>query len=82
MAGELDLCQAFMEAHPADAGRAIERLPATQAAALIEAMPPATAARALSAMAPTVAADSPRGSIRPRRRRCWPGSASTVRRRS
>jgi magnesium transporter len=57
VAGELELCSAFIEAHPDDAARAIERLPADLAAALMEAMPPAAIARALAMMAPTVAAD-------------------------
>jgi Mg/Co/Ni transporter MgtE len=54
---EIDLCQAFIDAYPDDAARAVEGLPSAQAAALVAAMSPETAARALSRMAPTVAAD-------------------------
>lgn len=58
MAAEFDLCVAFVQAHPDEAARAMERLPTGQAAALIEAMPPEAAARALAVMTPAVAADS------------------------
>lgn len=58
MAAEFDLCVAFVQAHPDQAARAMERLPAGQAAALIEAMPPEAAARALGVMTPAVAADA------------------------
>jgi magnesium transporter len=55
---EYDLCEAFIDAHPRDAAKGIERLPPPQAAALIDAISPVAAARAVSAMAPAIASDS------------------------
>jgi magnesium transporter len=54
---ELALCREFIDAHTGDAARAIERLPASEAAALLAALPPPTAARALDVMMPTSGAD-------------------------
>jgi magnesium transporter len=55
---EFDLCEAFIDAHPQDAAKSIERLPSPQAAALMEAISPVAAARAASVMAPAIASDS------------------------
>ena len=47
---ELALCRTFINKHPGDAARLLERLAGAQAAALLEAMPAAVTARALGAM--------------------------------
>jgi magnesium transporter len=57
MSNELALCLAYIDAHAEDAARAIERLPASEAAALLAAMSPLAAARALAVMMPAFAAD-------------------------
>ena len=57
MTGELDLCRAFVDAHPDDAAHVLEQLPAPDVAALLDAIPPATAARVFDQMTPTMGAD-------------------------
>jgi magnesium transporter len=64
MTAEFDLCRVFLEAHPDDAARSIERLPVAEAAALIEAMPAGAATGALGLMTPAVAAEC-LGRLRP-----------------
>lgn len=58
MTSDLDLCRAFVVAHPDDAARVLERLPAANVAALFEVLPPDASVRALEQMAPTTAADT------------------------
>lgn len=58
MTSDLDLCGTFVVAHPRDAARVLERLPAEDVAALLDAMPPGTSARAFEQMTPTTAAGS------------------------
>jgi magnesium transporter len=53
---ELALCRDFIDAHSHDAARAIERLAASDAAALLAVLPRPTAARALDAMLPPLGA--------------------------
>lgn len=56
MASDIDLCVAFVDAHPEDAARALEQLPTVQVVALIEALPADTAARGVTMMTPMSAA--------------------------
>jgi len=54
--GEVALCLTFLNDHPDDAARLLERLASAKVAELLEAMPAAVAARALGAMVPTAGA--------------------------
>ncbi|HEY5635780.1 MAG TPA: hypothetical protein VIS77_02680 [Burkholderiales bacterium] len=56
MADPQRLTLAFMEAHPRDAARVLERIPAAQAAELFEHLPARVAAPAFAVMLPTAAA--------------------------
>lgn len=56
MADPQQLTLAYLEAHPRDAARVLERLPAKQAAALFVRLPARVAAPAFAAMLPTAAA--------------------------
>ncbi|MGE3509953.1 MAG: CBS domain-containing protein [Vicinamibacterales bacterium] len=57
MISDLGLCQVFINSHPGDAARVLERLGDAQAAALLEEMPATVTARVLGAMVPTLAAE-------------------------
>ena len=57
MTGDLDLCCAFLDAHPSEAAQVLERLGAVDAALLLESMPPGTSARVLERVTPLVAAE-------------------------
>jgi magnesium transporter len=50
MRDDLDLCRAFVDAHPADAARVLERLPPSETAALLADLAPTAAASVIGRM--------------------------------
>ena len=53
---DFDLCRVFTEAHPGDAARVLERLPAPDVASLLDTVPPSASAGVLDQMAAAAAA--------------------------
>jgi magnesium transporter len=56
MTSDLDLCRVFADAHPGDAARVLERLPAADVAGLLDTIPPDTCAKVFDQMTAAAAA--------------------------